>query len=1027
MRKLRRICWQVTCMLLLSGAVYSQSKSVSGKVTDEQNAALEGVTVKIVGTNAVTVTNSSGIFSLTMPSGTSKLEFSFIGYGTKTVAVSGNEPLQVTMALNTSSLDEIVVGAQGIIVKKREQGYASTTVSGKQLTEAKAVNLGAGLTAKVAGLQVNSISGGVNPSVRAVLRGNRSLLGDNTALIVVDNVVVPGTMLGNLNPQDVEDINVLNGAGAAALYGSDASNGAIIITTKKGKAGVNTVNLSHTTTLAKVSFYPDLQTGFGSGYQGGVPDYVPYENQQYGPAYDGSMVQIGRPLKDGSIQTVPYSPVNDRKTFWETGVTNQTDLAVTSGDQKSTSYIAAQYVDVKGVTWLDKYNRFSIRANGSRQVNKTFKAVYKVNYVQNRYDQTSAGGTIYQNLLNTPAHIPLTAYKDWRNDPFANPQGYYNDYYQNPYFYIGNNRTKTRNDYLTGNLELNWKPATWLDLVYRTGITTRNQSDKSTVGRFFYDSYYITGSKANITGSVSDGAFYSTQLTGDFLATATKQVKDFDLSLTLGQHIRNNTSKDIGVSVSGLVADDLFNVSNRLNFPSASESNATSRQVGVYGRFKVGFKDYLFLEATGRNDWVSVLDPQYNSFFYPSVNLSFIPQDAISALSDISWLDNLKLRGGWSKVGNVNLGAYALRPTFGQANGFPYSTGAGFTVGNRIVSQSLKPELTTGWETGFDAEFFKNRISAGFTYYKTSTVDQTVPVNISNTTGFSSFLTNTGEVTNKGIEALLHFTPVRTKDMELTLGGNFTWNENKVVSINAELPRLGLGSLTFAVAGELFPVLIGSDYLRDPQGRIIVDRKSGYPSVDPNTKILGNTNPKQRLGLDFTFKYKNFRIWALGEYRGGFVIYQNGGGTYDFSGSSARTAWYNRERFVIPNSSYEDPTKPGEYIANTSITVRDGGGDFWPSSAYNTGINTNYITKGDFWKLREVSISYTVPSTILSKTKYLKEATISVQGRNLFIWTPKSNIYTDPEYNYSDSNAIGVTAFGEPPARFFGGTISLTF
>ncbi|WP_315821994.1 TonB-dependent receptor plug domain-containing protein [Paraflavitalea speifideaquila] len=237
----------------------------------------------------------------------------------KEVPIGSSTILNVQLELSGNILEEVVIGAQGIKAKKKEQGFAQTSINTQLLTEAKPVNLVAGLTAKVAGLQVNAISGGVNPTVRAVLRGNRSLLGDNTALIVVDNVVVPGSLLGNINPEDVEDVNILNGAGAAALYGSDASNGAIIITTKKGKAGTNTVKLSNTTTLAMVSFYPQLQDRFGSGYQTLVPAYVPYENQQYGPAFDGSLVEIGRPLKDGSIQKYPIRPLLTAKVFGKRG------------------------------------------------------------------------------------------------------------------------------------------------------------------------------------------------------------------------------------------------------------------------------------------------------------------------------------------------------------------------------------------------------------------------------------------------------------------------------------------------------------------------------------------------------------------------------------------------------------------------------------------------------------------------------------------------------------------------------------
>jgi len=323
------------------------------------------------------------------------------------------------------------------------------------------------------------------------------------------------------------------------------------------------------------------------------------------------------------------------------------------------------------------------------------------------------------------------------------------------------------------------------------------------------------------------------------------------------------------------------------------------------------------------------------------------------------------------------------------------------------------------------------KINFGITYYSTTTDAQTVNTQISQASGFSTYKTNTGEVSNKGLEVLLHYTPIRTRDLTVTVGGNYTYNKNLVVSISEDLEKLnlstGAAAQTIAKAGYFFPILEGSDYLRDDQGRIIVDPITGYPSRDPIPKLLGNTNPKHRLGLDAEIRFKNFRLWALAEYRGGFVVYHNGGGTMDFSGSSSRTVAFNRERFVIPNSSYWDGSK---YVENTSIQVRDGGSGFWADGegAYNTVIATNYIIKGDYWKVREISLTYDLPKKLISRAKFLKAASIGIQGRNLFIFTAKSNIYTDPEYNFSDGNAIGITTLGQtPPSRYFGGTISLTF
>lgn len=1033
---MRKLLTMFSLLLLCSTLSLAQQRQITGKITDKTGQPIPGATIQIRGTNSGTTAGSDGTFTINANTG-DVLDISAVNFGSISTRVGSGSTLG-SLALETreSVMDEVVVTAGGLLRKKREEGYNATRLNSQQLTQAKPINVASGLAAKVPGLQVNAINGGVNPTVRLVLRGNRSLLGNNTALIVLDNVIVPSEILGNLNPEDVEDINVLNGAGAAALYGSDASNGAIIITTKKGKAGVNQVRVSNTTTLEQVSFYPELQKEFGSGWQTGA--FVSYENQQYGPRFDGGLRQLGRPnFKTGEAQRFPYTATNEREKFWETGINNQTDFSVTSGDDRSTYYISGQYANVQGTTPDDRYDRASVRFNGSRIVVKGLKLSYTANYVQNRYNITTQTATIYQNLLNTPAWVPLTRYKNWQTDFFSSPEGYYNDYYQNPYFYVGNYRQKTRNDYLTGNMELNWTPLTWLDIIYRVGVSTRNNSSKSTVGRYtFSDDEYLTGSKANVAGSVSDGMYYSTQINSDLLVTFRKQIKDFRLTLILGHSARNNTEKSVNVNVTGLVVPDLFNISNTIAaFPNGSESNSTARQIGIFQKLQVAYKNWLYVDITNRNDWRSVLDPEHWSFNYPSADVSFIATDAIEALKNSKIISNLKIRGGWSQVGNVNVGPYSLLPTFAQINGFPFSaTGPGFSAGDRIVAPDVSPEITTGWEAGFDVDLLDSRINAGLTWYSTRTVDQTVPTGVSIASGFSSYLRNTGEVSNKGIEALLHYTPIRSRDWTVTVGGNYTFNNNKVISISSDVPRLALSTggaaQVYAVPEYYFPVLMGTDYVRDNQGRVIVNSVTGYPTLDPTLKILGNTNPKHRLGLDLEVKWKAIRLWALAEYRGDYYIYHNMGSTMDFSGSSIRTVAFNRERFVFPNSSYEDPDHPGTYLANTSITVRDGGSGFWANGDgnYNMNVATNYIVKGDFWKIRELSLSYDLPNSVLTKTRFVKGATISVQGRNLFLWTPKSNIYTDPEYNFSDGNAIGITTLAQsPPSRYYGATISLTF
>jgi TonB-linked SusC/RagA family outer membrane protein len=1036
---MKKLVQSLFLLLFVASVAFAQDRTVTGTVkAKEDGLPLPGVSVKVKGTNLGIQSDANGKYSLKVPSGSNTIIFSFIGFLNLESTIPTTNVLNVSLASDNKILNEVVVTAGGLEVSKRELGNASTSISAATLTQAKPFNVASGLTGKVAGLQVNAVSSGVNPNVRLVLRGNRSLLGNNQALVVLDNVIVPNSILGNLNPEDIENIQVLNGAGAAALYGSEASNGALIITTKKGKVGPAVIKLSNTTNVESVSYLPKLQKSFGSGTgNDDVPSYTPFENQQYGPAFDGSLRQIGRPLSDGSIQTVPYAASTAKDDFWENGINNQTDFSISSADVNSSYYISGQYFDQVSTVPGDKYNRFSLRLNGTRDLGNKVDLSFTANYVQNRYDLSTATGTAFNDLLQSPSQIPVTNYKNWRTDKFANPNGYYNDYYDNPYFTLDNNRQNVRNDYLTGNTQLRYSPAKWVTLTGRVGISTRNNSGKNYQGVFNFTDYTrsVSSSKTDINGAIGDSAGYSTQLLTDLFAEFKKDInKDLKLKFLTGYQGRNNNSKSVSISANGLAIPGLYNISNILANPNAGEGSATTRQYGVYGKFTANYKSYLYLTVQGRNDWVSVLAVDNQSFFYPAADVSFVASDALGFLKKSKVIDELKLRGGVSKVGNVNIGAYSLVPTFGQGAGYPYNSVPGFGLSSRIVSNNLKPEITTGFETGFDLSLFDGKITTNATYYQTTTDDQTVPIQISSATGFSSFLTNTGTVSNKGLETAIRVTPIRKKDLEVSVGANYTRNVNNVESISNSLPQINLfgnaASRVIAQEGKPFPYLQATNYQKDPQGRIIVDRLTGYPTVSTDFLDVGQTDPTDRLGLDASVRWKQFSFATVFEYRTGNFIYNSVATGYDFSGAGIRTISFNRERFVVPNSSYLDPTNAGSYIANNSVTVRNGGTEFWTDGPHNTAVGSNYIHSAAFWKLRELSLSYTVPTKFLGGTKFVKGATLALQGRNLFQWVPNSNIYSDPEFSAAgaDSNAIGITTLGQtPPSRYYGATVSFTF
>ena len=1044
MRKLLTLFAVQVCIAL---CVTAQTQSVSGRIVDKTGSPIPNASIAIKGTRSATVADADGNFSMKANPG-ALLTVTAVSYKSFNIRSKSGTPMVITLEDAESLMNEVIVTAGGIKSKRKEIGTANTVIKSDLLVAGKSSNIAGGLQGKVAGLQISGTAGGVNPTFRLTLRGQRSLTGNNQALVVLDNVIVPNEVLGNLNPEDVDEVVVLNGAGAAALYGSQASNGAVVITTKKGRKGSTEITISNTVSLQSLAYFPKLQKNFGAGGSGygtdanGAPLFSYLENQSYGPQFDGTMRPLGPALEDGSQDSALYAYNPGHLKFWNVGVTDQTDFSLQNGDERSTMFLSGQYATTSGTTPGDKYNRASVRVNGTRKLGNTISATYSAAYIQNRYDVTSQTGNVYINLLNMPSNVDITKYKDWRNNKFANPNGFYNPWYQNPYFTIDNYRQKTRNDYLTANIEVRFTPLNGLDLVARQGVVTKNTSYKNTVGAFTYTDFAKhtdASSKSDIPASVADFSGYSTQLLSDAFAQYNKKEGVFDFKLIAGGQWRQDQAKNVYVSSSGLVVPELYNVSNGVGTPGVSESNFLARQIGAYGDLRIGFKDYLFLHGTGRNDWVSTLAPNNRSFFYPSVDVSFVATDAFQTILESTPVSYLKLRAGWSKVGQVNLGgtygAYQLVPTYYQASGFPFGSQAGFTVGNTLVSNNLKPEITKGYEAGFDLNMFNDRFISSVTWYNTKTDDQTVTTSISNSTGFTNLLTNTGQTQSRGLEVTVHVTAYRSKNLEVTIGGNYTYLDNNVNFISTDLPKLSLSSSgsanAYAVAGQAFPVIMGYDYNRDEQGHVIVDGITGLPTKADTISILGSAVAKNRVGFDGAIRYKNFRFSFLFEYRGGYKIFNGIGTELDWSGTGYRTAVYNRQRFVFPNSVIEDPNNAGKYIPNTDVTVKNGNGNngFW-SDNINRDVTSNYISSGNFLKLREVSLSYEVPNSILTKTKFIKGITISAQGRNLMMWLAKDNYYTDPEYSAAgnDNNGIGLNSINQsPPSRFYGGTLSFKF
>jgi TonB-linked SusC/RagA family outer membrane protein len=1027
--------------VFLSFGAYSQT-TVSGQVLDESGSEVIGATVVVKGSREGAVTSLSGEFSFRIGSGLPvTLEVSYIGYKRQEVVLSrlAEIPVQIVLQEDVNTLDEVVVTAGGIFRSRREQGYTTTKITADELTASRPATVGAGLTGKVPGLQIDAQSGGVNPNYRLVLRGNRSLTGNNTALIVVDNSVVSGEVLNSINPEDIGDIQVLTGAAGATLYGSEASNGVLLITTKKGSNfGKPEIKVSHTTNFQQINFFPQLQERFGQGSLADGQHYDPIENQQFGPAFDGSLRPLGYPLANGEQQYTTYDikEGNGRNDFWNTGVQNQTNLSVSFGNEKATSFISAQYLDATGTTPGDLFNRISVRLNNTLTPIKGLDISYTANYVENNYDVTNATSTIYSQLTQISANIPVTDYKDWENNIWASSEGWYNPWYRNPYMTADLYRTDRKDVYLTGKAEVKYAITPWLYALYRAALSTRNDEYKKVEPKITLSDYSLSvQTKSNLQGRVEDGFTRRTRFNQDFLIGIDQKIADVSLNLILGVSNSNNTYKMLSVYASGIVIPNLYNISNRSGQANPTEENTHYRNYGFWGDFVAGYKQYLFLHLTARNDWTSLLSAENRSYFYPSADLSFVPTDAFEAFREHPVLDFLKLRAALSQTGNVNINPYQLDPTFSSVTG--YSNGTYYSKDARLVSQSLKPEITSGWEIGTDFRLWGERVDAQINYYYTATTGQAILASVARSSGFRDYLVNVGKVTNRGLEVSAHFSPLRNRLWEVTLGGNYTHNKNLLAEMPEGMERVSINgsSYIFAHVGEEVNQIIVTDYKRVEEGplagKVIVDRNTGYPSISTQSVNAGNTTPRHRLGLDLKVRWKDFTLTTLFEYRGGYyALAQNLGSSLDFSGASARTAFYNRDRFVFPNSVYEDPTTH-EYVENTNVTVSDGGAGFWSMSTYNRGVHRNYVYAADYWKWREVALNYQLPKSFLSKIPGIAAATLSLQASNLLLRTSKGNEYTDPDYSNTDrvdNNATGVSTMGQtPPTRLFGGTVSLTF
>jgi len=1013
---------------------FAQERTISGVVSDEMGPVAD-ISVKVKGTTRGTVTDFDGNYAIKANTG-DVLEFTHVSYATVTKTVGASSKIDVMVKETGESLEEVVVTSYGRKIAKRTTTYVTEKIDAKDLLTVQPTSAGSALAGKVAGLQINVTDNGVDPSTTILLRGMRSITQNNSPLILIDGSISTQGAFDQLNPSDIKSVNTLKGATASAVYGSRAANGVLIVETKKGgKDGKLTVGINSSFTSDVVAYTPTFQQEYGTGWQG---SYESIENTNWGPRFDGSIRRIGPIYADGSYQTAPYAPANDNvKNFYNDGFTSQNTVSLSGGNEEGMFYVSAGYRKSTGLVPDDEYKKNTFRVNASRKLGKVELAV-NTSYF---FDDKSVVGTtigsqdraLYWFILNTSNNIDLRRYKDWKNDFYASPNGWYNGYYQNPYWAIDTNRDTDKRNRFTGNVSASWDVKEWLDLSTRVGINRATGHGKEWRDAQIYDTsnMIVDASRPDKVSSwVQDSEFQSSQYTFDFLATGDFTYNEkFTLKPVIGFSSFSSDYRNSSIKANNLVIDNFYDISNGTGSLIGSVNEEKKRTFGVFGDFTFGYNNYLFINLSGRNDFTSTLDENNNSYFYPSVGVSAILSDMIPAIADNDFVNYVKFTASNTTSYN-DVDPYKINEIYSQSGGFPYGNQNGFYLSGTAVSSEIRKEKLVSNEFGLNLELMQKRIRFNASYYTTTTSDLITEASTGPSAGSSILLTNLAQMDSKGIELGLGVDLVKKENgFNWNFDLNYTSNDSKIIKTDDAGNAINLGNRIYAVEGENFPQIKAPSYVRDPQGRIVINQSTGNPLVG-GLKSLGKTTPDYILGLTNRFSYKNFTLGATLDYRTGHVYYSALADQMEFTGRSMESISANRQDFVFPNSSYETSPGSGVYVANTNIEVTEGKQNFW-TGVYND-IKENYVKDATSLKIRELSLNYNVPTKYLDRIK-LSTLSFGFIARNLMTWLPKENRFSDPEFNNKpndnvNANAIGYGGFNQtPPTKSYGLSVNVQF
>lgn len=1073
----RRLLLSLCFLILVTVQAFAQERTITGIVTAKDDGQpIAGATVAVKGTSTGTQTNTKGKYSLTVPKG-AILVFSFLGYARQEIPIGAGSVINATLDPSSKELGEVIVtGALGISRTRNQQAYAAQQVSGDEVSKQRSSNFIDGLSGKVSGLEIrqNNTLGG---STNVVLRGYKSMFGDNQALFVIDGVPIGnentnddyqntgdggydyGTPASDINPDNIESITVLKGAGATALYGSRGSNGVILITTKKGKGRLSiTVNSTLAENSLVRSTFPTYQTEYGGGYAKyfNTGDVFGHNNASVVPTGDDS--SIGKPFNsnekvygwDAFDPSSPYykkarpwvDAKNDPSTFFVNSLSADNSITVSQGDTAKSFNLSYTRNDDNGIIPNNRILKNQVDLGGTYSITKKLTFGANLNYY--RTDGRGRGGTGYDDSYNRNV---MSGFRQWwqTNVDVQELQAAYNRtqqnvtwnmydpidgqyqgaYWNNPYWVTEHNyETDSRNRYL-GNAYLNYKVNSWLNINAKSSLDTykalqEERYDVGSVGVPYYSNYTQNYSETNY----------------DLLATVDKDLNsNLNFKALLGGNIRKDNDRGNYLSTNGgLIKAGVYSLSNSLD-PLVPPTPTDQRKEvdGIFAGATLTWKQMLTLDGTIRRDVSSTLPSANNKYYYPSVSAGFVFSEL---LKDVDWLSYGKLRANYARVGSDAPFGVAIPNTYIPQP--PIKGQTQYAASTYKGNPDLKPEQTDSKEVGLEMEFFDSRVGFDATYYVTKTFNEIIPVNVSPATGYDYEYLNAGSIQNKGLELSFNGIPLRTKDFRWKVSVNFTAAYNKVLSTykdqnGNEVPELVLGIFTngessVAPLGGSYGTIMGTDYTYNSKGQKIVGANGQYIINESETNVIGNTNPDWTGGVNNEFTYKSFSLSFLIDVRHGGSVFSNDMAYGLADGLYPETAYINDLGNPVRNPLHEGGgfIRPGVYAngqPNTTRVTAYNYGDFGDGDGLLP--NAAFVYDASFIKLREAMIGYTIPHSALGKWP-IKDITLQLIGKNLWI-IHKNLPYADPEDGLSSGNLQGFQAGSYPTTRTISFNLKLRF